>query len=328
MLLGFNIRYDPFALLVLGLLLDALIGDPPWLFKRLLHPVALMGGFIGWLDRRFNKAAATPGARRFAGKLVCFANILVAGAVGAVLSWVFAQTVLQFPLEGITIALLLSGRGLYDHVAAVAKALEAEGLAAGREAVRHIVGRDPASLDAPGVARAAIESLAENFTDGVVAPALWYAFFGLPGLFAYKALNTADSMIGHTSKRYLDFGRATARLDDLANLLPARVAGQLFVGAAWLVKGADGGGGYRAMLRDAPKHRSPNAGWTEAAVAGALNLALNGPRAYGGEVEDDPWMGEGRKEAGSADIRRALVLYLHAAGLFTLFALVSVWLYR
>lgn len=328
MLLGFHFRYDPFALLVLGLLLDALIGDPPALYRRMMHPVAVMGALIGWLDRRFNDPAAAPAARRREGALALAVVLLANAVVGWALAWLFAQTALQFLFEGVVLALMLSGRSLYDHVAAVAKALEAEGLTGAREAVGHIVGRDPASLDAPGVARAAIESLAENFCDGVIAPALWYIFFGLPGLFAYKALNTADSMIGHTSERYLDFGRAAARLDDLANWLPARISAQLFVGAAWLAKGADPRRARRSMMRDAPMHRSPNAGWTEAAVAGALGLALNGPRAYGGVVKDDPWMGDGRQQAEAADIRRALVLYLHAAGLFTLVCMVLVWLHR
>ena len=259
---------------------------------------------------------------------VKMASLAVNGALGAFLSWAFAKSSLGFLFEALVVALLLSGRDLYDQVAKVARALEAEGLAGGREAVRHIVGREPESLDEAGVSRAAIESLAENFSDGLVAPALWYALFGLPGIFVYKALNTGDSMIGHRSERYLDFGRSTAKADDVANFIPARLSGQLFVGAAWLVEGASGKGAARAMRRDAPKHRSPNAGWPEAAVAGALDLALNGPRRYAGELLDDAWMGDGRGAAGAQDIRRALTLYLHAAGLFTLAMFFCVWLYR
>ncbi len=209
-------------------------------------------------------------------------------------------------------AVLLAQRSLYDHVAAVRDALDRRGLAAGREAVSHIVGRDPESLDEYGVARAAIESLAENFSDGVVAPALFYALFGLPGIFVYKTANTLDSMIGHKTPRYLQFGWAAARLDDLLNLVPARLSGVLLAAAALATPRARALPALRTMLRDARKHRSPNAGWPEAAAAGALDLALAGPRRYQGHVVNDPWLGEGRARATPADIDRALRLYLTA----------------
>ncbi len=328
MLLGFTFRLDPFAVLVLALVLDALLGDPPALWRRMMHPVAAMGKFVEWLDRRYCDNRLQPYQLRRRGKLAAFAIILLNAVLGWFVAWAFSQTSLAFILEAMVVALFLAGRDLYDHVAGVARALEADGLAGGRDAVRHIVGRDPETLDNHGVSRAAIETLAENFTDGVVAPALWYAFFGLPGLFPYKALNTADSMIGHTGERYHEFGRAVARLDDLANFVPARIAGMVFVGAAWLVRDCDPKAAFRVMKRDAPKHRSPNAGWTEAAVAGALGLALNGPRSYGGETKRDPWMGDGRAEATATDIRRALVLYLHTAGLFIVWMFVCAWLNR
>ncbi|MGH6959089.1 MAG: adenosylcobinamide-phosphate synthase CbiB, partial [Dongiaceae bacterium] len=205
---------------------------------------------------------------------------------------------------------------LYRHVAAVAEALEAGGLPAGRYAVSHIVGRDPEQLDDAGVSRAALESLAENFSDGVTAPLFWGLLLGLPGLLAYKAINTADNMIGHRTERHEAFGWAAARLDDLVNLLPARLAGATLAAAAAFLRSTDPAVAWHTMRRDAPKHRSPNAGWPEAAMAGALSLALNGPRAYHGEFIDDPWMGAGgRSDATPGDIRRGLRLYVIACGL-------------
>jgi adenosylcobinamide-phosphate synthase len=198
-------------------------------------------------------------------------------------------------------------------VQAVARGL-GEGLDQARAAVAQVVGRDPESLDAPGVARAAVESLAENFSDGVVAPVFWFLVAGLPGLAAYKAVNTLDSMIGHRDARHRAFGKAAARLDDVVNWLPARLAGLIYVAAAALLPGARAGRAWTAMWRDAPKHRSPNAGWQEAALAGALGFALAGPRRYGDEIVEDPWMGDGRRELTAADLGRALRLYL-AAGL-------------
>jgi adenosylcobinamide-phosphate synthase len=212
----------------------------------------------------------------------------------------------------------------------VAEALETEGLDGGRRAVSMIVGRDPQSLDEAGVARAAIESLAENFSDGVVAPAFWLALLGLPGGAAYKAANTADSMIGHKSERHLHFGRAAARFDDLINLPASRLSAALIWGAAWFVTGASPDRARDAISRDAQKHRSPNAGWPEAAMAGALGLALAGPRVYGGVTVEDGYMGEGgRREATAADIRRALALYRAADTLLiALFGAIAVMLWK
>jgi adenosylcobinamide-phosphate synthase len=207
---------------------------------------------------------------------------------------------------------LLARRSLDAHVRAVADALEQDGLAAARLAVAKIVGRDPDQLDAAAVARAAIESLAENFSDGVVAPAFWMAIFGLPGAAAYKAANTADSMIGHRTARHAAFGWAAARFDDLVNLPASRLSALcLIVGA--LLTGGSAGGAARAVWRDASRHRSPNAGWPEAAMAGALGLRLAGPRIYGGAIVEDAFMGDGRPDATAADIRRALLVFRVAA---------------
>ena len=222
----------------------------------------------------------------------------------------------RLPFGLFVVALLASSltaqRSLYRHVADVASALETGGLAAGRTAVSHIVGRDTESLDEAGVARAAIESLAENFSDAVVAPALWLAIAGLPSGALYKAINTADSMIGHRTPRYAAFGWAAARLDDLVNLPASRLSALLLIAAAALQRKASAAAAWRAVRRDAPRHRSPNAGYPEAAMAGALGLSLAGPRIYGGTSVDDALMGDGRREAGAADIRDALSLYRYA----------------
>jgi adenosylcobinamide-phosphate synthase len=210
---------------------------------------------------------------------------------------------------------LFAQRSLFTHVRMVADALEIGGLAAGRDAVSHIVGRNPQALDEAGVVRAAIESLAENFSDAVVAPALWCGLLGLPGLASYKAINTADSMIGHHTPRHGAFGWASARLDDLVNLPASRLAALWLVLAASIHPQAETAAAYHAVWRDARNHRSPNAGWPEAAMAGALGLRLAGPRVYGDTRVDDAWMGDGRSAASIADLRRALSLYRLACGL-------------
>jgi adenosylcobinamide-phosphate synthase len=299
---------DPLLLLLAALLLDALFGDPAWLYRHMPHPVAIFGKMIAALERLLNRAAHSDGARRGLG--IVAVAFIVGLAVG--LGALAAEAPYGWVVTPVLVAVLIAQRSLWDHVAGVASALEQNGLAAGRIAVSRIVGRDPQSLDEPGVSRAAIESLAENFSDGVVAPVLWFLLLGLPGICAYKAINTLDSMIGHLSPRYRAFGWAAARLDDLANLLPARFAAALIAAAAGVLPGMAGGNAARAALRDARRHRSPNAGWPEAAMAGALGLALAGPRRYGGAVVADAWMGDGRKEASAADIRRALRLYAAA----------------
>ena len=216
---------------------------------------------------------------------------------------------LGFAVAVLAVATLLASGSLDQHVRAVATALDAEGLAGGRRSIARIVGRDPDTLDQAAVCRAAIESLAENASDGVTAPALWFLVGGLPGIIAYKAINTADSMIGHLSERHRAFGWAAARLDDLVNLPASRLTGLMFVAAAAMVPGASAPSAWRAFRRDARLHRSPNAGWPEAAMAGALGLRLAGPRIYGGVLVDDAWMGDGRSEATARDIDRALVIY-------------------
>jgi adenosylcobinamide-phosphate synthase len=300
------------ALTLLALLLELIIGYPHRLGRVIGHPVTWMGALIGALDRGLNRDAATPAARRMAGTITLL--ILVA-AVGTI-AFMLERALLWLPFGSVAVALLastlLAQRSLHEHVARVATALETAGIAAGREAVSHIVGRDAEPLDQAGVARAAIESLAENFSDGVVAPAMWMVIGGLTGAAVYKAINTADSMIGFRTPRHAAFGWAAARLDDLVNLPASRLSGLLIVAAAGITKGAAPAGAWRAVLRDAHRHRSPNAGYPEAAMAGALGLMLAGPRVYGGVRVDDAMMGDGRREADAADIRAALELYRHA----------------
>ena len=299
--------------LLLAFALDAVLGDPSWLWRRLPHPVVAMGGAIAWIEARSLDAAAPPAEQARRGQI---ASLLVIGASTLVALGVQALCLvapLGWLLLAVAMSTLIAARGLYDHVSRVAAGLE-QGLAEGREAIAHIVGRDPASLDAHGVARAAIESTAENFADGVVAPLFWGVLLGLPGMAAYKTINTLDSMIGHRSPRYLHFGRFAARLDDFANWLPARLSALLILGASLFLPGTRPVEGWRALWRDASHHRSPNAGWPEAAMAGCLGLKLAGPRRYAGELVDDAWMGEGRAAATPTDIRRALRVYVLACG--------------
>ena len=297
-----------------ALAIEVLAGYPAVLFRVLGHPVTWMGALIGRLDRRLNRLTASPGRRRAAGVVA----LLVLLGVTAVASGLVQALLLRagwpgFGLLAVLCAALPAQRSLDAHVRAVADALERDGLAGGRAAVSMIVGRNTAVLDEPGVVGAAIESLAENFADGVVAPAFWIALGGLPGGALYKAANTADSMIGHRSERYLAFGWAAARFDDLVNLPASRLAAGWIVLAA-LLTGDDARGGLRAVGRDARRHRSPNAGWPEAAMAGALGMRIGGPRVYGRERIAAAFMGDGRPAATAADIRGALRLYRAACG--------------
>jgi adenosylcobinamide-phosphate synthase len=309
---------------MLAMAADALLGDPHWLYRRLPHPVAALGRLIGFGDDRFNREDLDDAARFERGFALTAAVVAVALVAGLVVAVVTASVPGGWIVEGLLASTLIAFRGLYDHVAAVARGL-ARSLEEGRAAVAHIVGRDPDALDQAGVARAAIESTAENFSDGVVAPVFWYLLLGLPGLLAYKSINTLDSMLGHRSPRYAAFGTVAARLDDVVNWLPARLSGGLYVAAAAIMPGASAGNAWRVMLRDAPLHRSPNAGWQEAAVAGALDFSLAGPRQYPDEVVDDHWMGDGRADLDAADVRAALRLYLVAAIVFVVPVAVLLW---
>jgi adenosylcobinamide-phosphate synthase len=296
------------ALAFIAMLIELCLGYPLALHRAIGHPVNWIGRLIAWLDRTLNREPATALMRRATG----VAAILILLAVVGVLAFLVQSVLLRLPFGILTTALvgstLVAQRSLHRHVADVAAALETGGTAAGRQAVGHIVGRDTDTLDAAGVARAAIESLSENFSDAIVAPVFWLAIGGLPGSALYKAINTADSMIGHRTPRYEAFGWAAARLDDLVNLPASRLSALLLVAAAAL-SGNRAGAAWRALRRNAGKHRSPNAGYPEAAMAGALGLSLAGPRVYGGGLVEDAFMGDGRREAAAADIRSALALY-------------------
>jgi len=295
-----------------ALLVDAAGGDPRWLYHRLSHPVALLGFLIERLDRRFNRAGDSVRRHLAAGFLTAAALTLGAALAGAIVRGLTTPFEFGWLVEGVLASSLLAFRGLYDHVRAVGIAL-GENLQSAREAAGRIVGRDTASLDRTGVARAGVESLAENFSDGLVAPVFWYLVLGLPGLCAYKTINTLDSMLGHRTVRHEHFGKAAARLDDAANWLPARLAGVLLVAAAALVPGTSGRTAWRAMWRDAPRHRSVNAGWQEAPVAGALGIALAGPRRYAGREVPDAWMGAPGSDPASTVARPVGVEEIHAA---------------
>ncbi len=320
------------------MLVELAIGYPAILLRAIGHPVTWIGWLIGTLDRALNPS---PRPSRYADERTksvergaataraagIFALVLLVAVVGTI-ALAIERWTLRFPLgifaAGVLASALLAQRSLSRHVADVAAALEKDGVDAGRAAVAHIVGRDTAVLDAAGVARAAVESLAENFSDAVVAPVLWMVIGGLPGAALYKAINTADSMVGHRTPRYQAFGRAAAKLDDLVNLPASRLAAALLIAAAAIGKEATVGAAWRAVRRDAHRHRSPNAGYPEAAMAGALGLSLAGPRHYAGTRVDDAIMGDGRWEVDAVDIRRALALYRRAdAILIALVALMA-----
>lgn len=303
------------AMLFIALLLDRVVGDPDWLWRRLPHPVVWFGAVIGFTDRHLNRESDTPATRRLKGRVAIALLLALAIAAGILVhALLFGLGPLGWLIEAVIVAVLLAQKSLADHVRAVAVALRVGGLTQGRKAVSMIVGRDPETLDRSAVGRAALESLAENFSDGIVAPVLWYAIAGLPGLFAYKMLNTADSMIGHLNDRYRDFGRASARLDDLANLPASRLSALLIAfGAAVSVSLPAARRALATALRDAGLHRSPNAGWPEAAMAGALGVALAGPRSYGGEKVTEPSLnGSGRRTVDVTDIELGLNIYSNA----------------
>lgn len=309
---------EPVALLALAV--DAALGWPRWLYRLVGHPVCLFARIISSCARWWNAPLYSVTLRRIGGLATVLVLLAVAGGGG----WALQSVLLNHagPWAWPAIALLaapgLAQRSLHDHVVPVAVALEAQDMPAAREAVSMIVGRDTAELDEAGVSRAAIESLAESFCDGVAAPLFWLLVGGLPGIWIYKAINTADSLVGHREAPWGPFGWAAARSDDLLNLVPARIAGALIC----LV----GGVGWRTLWRDAGKHASPNAGWPEAAMAGALELRLAGPIAYDGVVADKAWIGDGREAASASDIRRALTIYRRACFSLWMIAAAVAWL--
>lgn len=299
------------SLALLALVVEAIVGYPAPLLRAIGHPVIWIGSLISRTEKAWNLASLSFERRRLNGVLAL--SVVLSVVVSASVAIAALAGYLPMLLSALLLAAIastcLAQRSLDEHVRAVAAALETEGLSGGQREVAKIVGRDPKALDEGGVSRAAIESLAENFSDGIVAPAFWLAVFGLPGAVAYKAINTCDSMIGHMSERYRAFGFAAAKLDDLVNLPASRLAALWIVAAAALLPKASWRDAVDAVLRDAKHHRSPNAGWPEAAMAGALGFKLAGPRAYGGVMVEDHFMGNGRAALTAADIRNALSLY-------------------
>jgi adenosylcobinamide-phosphate synthase len=313
----------PLLVVMLALAIDVAFGDPPRVYGRIPHPVALFGSLIAFFDKKLNREQRSDRARIWRGALTTVFLVAAAGFAGYGTQWLLSQVEYGWVAGAAIASVFIAYRSLFNHVRNVARGLDVS-LAEGRAAVSHIVGRDPDSLDEHGVARAAIESAAENFSDGVVAPIIWFALLGLPGLFICKAVNTLDSMIGHHDSTYEHFGKFAARLDDAVMAVPARIAGLLIVITASIGFGTRGGAAWTAAIDDAEKHRSVNAGWPEAAMAGALGLALAGPRHYRDFIVDDAWMNEsGRADATAQDIDRALSLYRKAgAGLAAILLLI------
>jgi adenosylcobinamide-phosphate synthase len=301
---------DRVLILIAAFCIEAVLAYPAIVFGAIGHPVSWIGRLISALESRLNRPDYSTDLRRAAG--IASVALLVAISISAGLALemaIRAVPFLGFVLAVLMVAALIAAGSLDQHVRAVASALRSDGLSGGRKNIAKIVGRDPDALNEAAICRAAIESLAENASDGVTAPVFWYFLGGLPGMVAYKAINTADSMIGHMSERYRAFGWAAAKIDDLVNWPASRLTGLIFIAAAALVPGASAVTAWQAFWRDARRHRSPNAGWPEAAMAGALRLRLAGPRVYAGAVVDDHWMGDGRAEATVEDIDRALMIY-------------------
>jgi adenosylcobinamide-phosphate synthase len=320
-----------FPILLLALMIDAVFGDPKPLYRFVPHPAQMMGWLIEQLDKRLNREEAEDKSKRLNGVIVVIILVGLAGSIGWGLTYAFSLIPYGWILEAIILSTMIAGRSLYQHVAAVAKALKAEKIVEAREAASQIVGRDTEFLDRHGVARAAIESLSENFSDGVLAPIFWTSLFGLPGALAYKALNTADSMIGHRNERYLQFGWAAARLDDVANFIPARISALLLCLAAFIWGRNEARRSWLAIRHDAKKQISVNAGYPEAAMAGALNIRLAGPREYDAEPVDGEWIGsanEGSTEdVTHEDISKGLLLYVNACLLSAgVIVFLTVWL--
>ena len=310
--------FTPTLIILLAFAIDALVGDPKRLYRIVPHPIVILGNSISGLEKLLNQSDQNNKRRFLGGVLV--ASLVTGGAL--LIGYVIAVLLNRYAFSMIFLAILASSllawRGLFDHVRDVAHGLD-QSLGKGRIAVSHIVGRDPDTLDESGVSRAAIESLAENFSDGTVAPIFWFTLLGLPGLCAYKAINTLDSMIGHRNKRFEYFGKFAARFDDIVNFLPARITGFLLALAAGVLPTGNGRAAFRSMLEDGRKHRSINAGWPEAAIAGALDIALAGPRQYEGKQVTDNWINaNGQRNVGPNHIYKALQLYRIAAGLLML----------
>ena len=295
--------------LILAIIVDAVAGDPRWLYSRIPHPIVVIGHQIELLDRFLNQTHYSPVTRKLLGVISILIIVSSAWLIGWLIAWSCNQVSFGVVLQALIVSIFLAQNSLYQHVASVAKACKADDLIDARTQISHIVGRDPNSLDQRAIGRAAIESLSENFSDGVVAPIFWYVVGGLPALIAYKALNTSDSMIGYLTDKYADFGWCAARFDDAANFIPARLSAFIITIAAFIIPSATGNSAFTTAIRDAKKHRSKNAGWPEAAMAGALGIKIAGPRNYDGILVEDAWMGDGIANVDASHIFMALRIY-------------------
>lgn len=292
-------------MMLIACLLDIALGWPNWLYARIGHPVTWIGALIGALEARLNTGSNT--GRFWTGAATTMLVVFLVGGLALILQDSLPEGPVGLILGGALAWPLVALRSMHDHVFVVQNPLSEGDLTGARHAVSMIVGRDPSKLDEAGVARSALESLAENTSDGIVAPVFWGAVAGLPGIAAYKAINTLDSMIGHRNDRFEQFGKVAARLDDLVNLIPARLTGFLFAAVSTAPVRAT-----RVMLSDASRHRSPNAGWPEGAMAGALNVRLSGPRIYGDRVADEPWLNASAPDPEARDLKRGLKVYRRA----------------
>jgi len=284
----------------LAMILDAALGEPKWLWSRVPHPAVLMGRAVGWFDRRLNDGDQ----KKRKGVLA----VLTLSA-GAIILGLILKAIPTTIIDILVVAILIAQKSLVDHVRAVGNALQGS-LQDARHAVAKIVGRDTGQMDESNVARSAIESAVENLSDGVIAPLFWFIVAGLPGILLYKIINTADSMIGYRNEKYADFGWAAARFDDVLNFLPARITALMILIVTWRFDVLE------PIVRDAPQHRSPNAGWPEAAAAHSLNIALSGPRHYDGKLTDDPFVNpHGIKDLNPSHIDEVISLLWKVWGL-------------
>ena len=307
-------------LMLTAMVVELCLGWPQPLFAVIRHPVVWIGWMITKLERLLNRKESLPLTRQLFGMLTAFLVVAMTTLAATMLVRLLPDTILGFLIEALVASSLLATRSLYIHVAAVSRPLHRADLAEARKALSLIVGRNTSDLQESGIATAALESLAENASDGVVAPLFWGVILGLPGLAAYKAINTLDSMIGHKSTRYLDFGRFSAKLDDLVNWIPARLSALLI----WL--GGDRARSIRTLALQARHHRSPNAGWPESAMAYALAVRLSGPRVYAEGTSEEPWLNADGASAGAAELQHGLIVYAYAMAWTAVLLAVAAWL--
>ncbi|MEW7006548.1 adenosylcobinamide-phosphate synthase CbiB [Lentilitoribacter sp. EG35] len=304
-----------FTILFCATILDMLVGDPDWIWRKYTHPIVWFGQITGYMDKRFNSNLLSQAHKKFTGIMAIVMLVAIAVILGLLFTAILSNIgFLGYVLEVIIVAIFIAQKSMSDHVERIITPLRNGDINGARNAVSMIVGRDTAQLDESSISRAAIESMSENFSDGVVAPIFWYAIFGLPGLFAYKMINTADSMLGHMTEKYQDFGWASAKVDDLVNWFPARLSALFIIFASGLgARTKPPMSVVKVVLKDAKHHRSPNAGWPESAMAGALDIALAGPRTYSEYKVDDAFMNAtGRKKLTFIDVELAKIVFLTA----------------